>query len=181
MLGEDSGKRLLLTVDNAILAPTSSGYHLAKRGGDPRLLVVLGTRRGANAGHRGPTQRSVVLGEDGAERTSWGPAREAARAAAQGPSSAGQQEVRGQDPSAPEGGGMLVEAHVEDALARIMAAASPPAAGQMEGEGEGQERRQRTGATGEEDDGLQITGARRAHEVERGVQPRRVASEPPSK
>ena len=124
MLGEDGEKRLSLTVDNAILASTSSGYALANRGGDPRQLVVWGRRRGANAGHQGPTQRAVVLSEDGAEHTSAGPARGAARAAAEGPSSEGQQEVRGQDPSAPEGGGMDVEAHVVVALARIMAAAS---------------------------------------------------------
>ena len=62
VLGEDGAKRLSLTVDNATLATTSSGYHLTNRGGDPRLLVLLGTRRSADAGHWEPAQRAVAVG-----------------------------------------------------------------------------------------------------------------------
>ena len=44
----------------------------------------------------------------------------------------------------------------------------PPAAAQLEGEGQSQERHQRTEGTGsEEDDGLEYTDAQDAHEVER--------------
>ena len=54
------------------------------------------------------------------------------------------------------------------ALARIMAAASdrPPGAAEKEGEGKSQERSQQMEGTGnEEDDPLELTGAREAHDV----------------
>ena len=66
--------------------------------------------------------------------------------------------------------GLDNKSQVEAALARILAAASgpPPAAAELEWEDQSQERRQRMEGTGsEEDDGLEITGAREAHEVKR--------------
>ena len=60
---------------------------------------------------------------------------------------------------------------MEAALARIMAAARdvPPAAAQMEGEGKSQESgRRMEGTSGEGDDGLEITGAREAHDIVHG-------------
>ena len=66
---------------------------------------------------------------------------------------------------------MDMEAHVGAALARVLAAANdpPPAATGLEGEEQGQERLQRAEGPGsEENDGVEITGARAAHEVRRG-------------
>ena len=57
VFGGDHANRLSLTVDNAVPAPTSSGYHLANPGGDPRLLVVSGTRRGG--GRKAPGIRAA--------------------------------------------------------------------------------------------------------------------------
>ena len=56
VFGEDGTNCLSLNVDIAVLAPTSSGYRLVNRGGDPRLLLVVGTRREADMGHREPEQ-----------------------------------------------------------------------------------------------------------------------------
>ena len=42
-------ERLSLAVDNAVLTPTSSRYHPANRGRNPRLVVVVGMRRDADA------------------------------------------------------------------------------------------------------------------------------------
>ena len=126
VFGEDGANRLSLTDGNAVLAPTTSGYHLANQGGDPQLLVVVGTRREADARHREPARRAVAVGGDSAAGTSAGPARKTAGVAADGSSSEGQWEQQGRDPSAPEGGGVDVQA-----LARIMAAAGPPTAEAM--------------------------------------------------
>ena len=125
-------------------------------------------RREADEGHRETAQRAIAVGEDRAAGTSAGPAREDARHAAEGPSSEGQREEQGQDPSAPEGSGMDMEAHSEAALAKIMAATSPPNAEAIEEDGKGQERSRRVEEPGEEEEGLEITGAQEAHEVERG-------------
>ena len=56
---------------------------------------------------------------------------------------------------------------MEAALSRIMAAASPPTAEGMEKDDHSRERRHKVGEADEEDEGLEITGARGAHEVER--------------
>ena len=171
VLGVEGADRLLLIVDNAVLAPTSNRYHLANRGRHPRLLVVVGTHCGADAGHQKPVQRVVAVGEDEAGGTLGSMVQGAAEAAAEGACPARQPEAPGPDLSAPAGDAVDVEALVEAALTRIMAAASdrPPAAAEIEGEGKSQERHQQMEGTGsEEDDGLEITGAREAHEVERG-------------
>ena len=60
---------------------------------------------------------------------------------------------------------MDVKAHVEAALARIMAAASSPTAEAMEEDVQSGER-SKVGEADEEDEGLEIVGVREAHEVE---------------
>ena len=64
VLGEDGTDRMLLDADSAVLVPTSSSYRLESRGGDPRLLVVVGTRQEAGVGHQGPGPCVVVVGAD---------------------------------------------------------------------------------------------------------------------
>ena len=125
-------------------------------------------RREADARHREPAQRGVAVDRDAAAGTSAPPVRETGRVAAQGSSSEGKREEHGWDPGALEGGGMDVEAHVEAALARIMAPASPPTVQAVEEDSKGQERSGRVEEAGEEDEGLEVTGAREAHELERG-------------
>ena len=44
VFGEHGTDRLLLADDSAVLVPTSSSHRLESRGGDPRLLMVVGTR-----------------------------------------------------------------------------------------------------------------------------------------
>ena len=58
VFGEDGANRLSLIDGNTVLAPTTSGYHLVNRGGDTQLVVVV-TRREADAGRREPAQRAV--------------------------------------------------------------------------------------------------------------------------
>ena len=158
--GADGEERLSPAVGNAVLAPTSISYHLANRGGDPRLLVVVGTRKDAGTGEREPEQHGVVVEGDTAGGTSGGGAQGAAEAATEEKPGAALPEATGQDPSGLEerqGGELDVEAHVGAALARILAAAGdpPPAAGGLEGEERGQEGVQRAeGIGGEEDDGV---------------------------
>ena len=63
---------------------------------------------------------------------------------------------------------MDMEAHVEAAPARIMAAAGPPIAEAMEVESKSRGHSIRVEEAGEENEGLEIIGAQKAHEVERG-------------
>ena len=53
VFGENGTDRLLLAVNSAVLVPTSSRYRLVSRGGDPKLLVVVGSRRESGTGARG--------------------------------------------------------------------------------------------------------------------------------
>ena len=50
--------RLLLDGDRVVLVPTSSRYRLESRGGDLKLLVVVGTRSTRAPPPRGPNTRS---------------------------------------------------------------------------------------------------------------------------
>ena len=72
--GADGQQRWSLPVGNAVLAPTSITYHLENRGGDPRLLVVVGTRLDASTGEREPEQHGVAVEGETAGGTSGGPA-----------------------------------------------------------------------------------------------------------
>ena len=55
--------RLLLTGDGVVLVPTSSSYRLESRGGDLKLLVVLGTRLDESAAPQG-SEHAVPVGSD---------------------------------------------------------------------------------------------------------------------
>ena len=55
--------RLLLASDGVVLVPTSSRYRLEGRGGDLKLLVVVGTRLDASAALQG-SEHAVPVGGD---------------------------------------------------------------------------------------------------------------------
>ena len=55
--------RLLLTGDGVVLVPTSSSYRLECRGGDLKLLVVVGTRLNESAAPQG-SEHAVPVGSD---------------------------------------------------------------------------------------------------------------------
>ena len=59
VLGEHRTDRLLLADNGAVLVPSSSSYRLESRGGDSRLMVLVGTRQDSGAGHRGPEPHAV--------------------------------------------------------------------------------------------------------------------------
>ena len=121
VFGENGTDRLLLTVDSTLLVPTTSSYRLESRGGDPRLLVVVGSRQASGTGHRGPEPRAVPVGEDEAAGH--------VRGVAEDETSAAEEQEQGPDPGPSEAAEEVdVKAHVEEALARIMAAAGPPPA-----------------------------------------------------
>ena len=117
VFGEHGTDRLLLADDSAVLVPTSSSYRLESRGGDPRLLVVVGTRQDSGACHRGPESHTVPVGGDEAAGHEGDVAGEEPPAEEE------------QDQGPPEVAKEVdVKAHVEVALARMMAAAGPPPA-----------------------------------------------------
>ena len=53
--------RLLLTGDGAVLVPTTSSYRLESRGGDLKLLVVVGTRLDGSAAPKG-SEHAIPVG-----------------------------------------------------------------------------------------------------------------------
>ena len=159
VFGENSTDRLLLAVDIAVLVPTSSSYRLESRGADPRLLVVVGSRQDSGTGHRGPEQRAVPVGEDEAASPGSDIAEDEWPAA--------EEQEKGLDPGPSEAAEEVdVKAHVEEALARIMAAASPPPATEALKEENQRRESSRAREAMEKDEGLEIVGANEAHEVE---------------
>ena len=62
--GADDEVRLELAATIAVLAPTSSSYHMATRGGAPWLLVVVGMRRDACSGEEVPEERAILTQGD---------------------------------------------------------------------------------------------------------------------
>ena len=159
VFGENGTHRLLLAVDSAVLVPTSSSYHLESRGGDPRLLVVVGSRQASGSGHRGPEPRAVPSGDDQAAGHESDVAEDEWPAA--------EEQEQGPDPGPSEVAKQVdVEAHVEEALARIMAAAGPPPATEAMEEEDQRRESSRAWEAMEEDEGLEIVGAKEAHEVE---------------
>ena len=65
--------RLRLAGDGVVLVPTSSSYRLESRGGDLKLLVVVGTRLGESAAPQGSEHVVPVGGDEQAVRvTRWG-------------------------------------------------------------------------------------------------------------
>ena len=107
--------RLLLTGDGAVLIPTSSSYRLGSRGGDLKLLVVVGTRLDESAAPQG-SEHAVPIGSD----------EEAGRDG----NEVGQEQPTGeeQQQEQPEVAGeeVDVQAIVAAALAKFTDAASPP-------------------------------------------------------
>ena len=156
VFGEDGTNRLSLAVDSAVLVPPSSSYRPVERDGDPRLLVVVGTRQGADTGHQGPERCAVEVAQDVAAGASAGHEAGTTGDDTEGPTMEGGQEERGRDPGPCEGVEVDVAAHVEVALATIMA---------MEEDDESPER-STVGEADEEDAGFEILGAREAHEVQ---------------
>ena len=107
--------RLLLTGDGAVLVPTSSSYRLESRGGDLKLLVVVGTRLDESAAPQGSEHAVPVGGDEEASR--------------------GGDEVRQEQPTGEEqqqdqlevaGEEVDVQAIVAAALAKFTDAAGPP-------------------------------------------------------
>ena len=155
MFGENGTDRLLLAVDNAVLVPTSSSYRLESRGGDPRLLVVVGSRQDSGTGHREPEPRAVQVGEDEAEGHGSDVAEDEWPAA--------EEQEQGPDPGPSEAAEEVdVKAHVEEALARIMAATGPPPATEALEEEDQRRESSRARDAMEEDEGLEIVGAKEA-------------------
>ena len=168
VFGEDGKNRPSLAVDSAVLIATSSGYRLVNRRGDPRLPVVVDTRLEVNTRHREPERCAIAVEKDRAAGTTAGHECEVAGDVAEEPTTEGQQREESPHPR-PSGGDQVdVKARVEAAIARIMAAASPPTAEGMEEGDQSRERRRKVGEADEEDEGLEITGAREAHNVKRG-------------
>ena len=60
--------RLLLAGDGVVLVPTSSSYRLESRGGDLKLLVVVGTRLDASAAPQGSEHAVPVRGDEETSR-----------------------------------------------------------------------------------------------------------------
>ena len=107
--------RLLLTGDGAVLVPTSSSYRLESRGGDLKLLVVVGTRLDESAAPQG-SEHAVPVGDD--------------EEAGRGGDEVGQEQPRGeeQQQDQPEVAGeeVDVQAIVAAALAKFTDEAGPP-------------------------------------------------------
>ena len=101
VFGEDGTNRLSLAVDNAVLIPTSRGYRLVNRGGDPRLLVVVGTHQEVNTRHREPEHCAVAVQEDRAAGMSAGHECEAARNLLRSPQRGSNREKRVQTHACP--------------------------------------------------------------------------------
>ena len=107
--------RLLLSWDGAILVPTSTSYRLESRGGDLKLLVVVGTRLDESAAPQGSEHAVLVGGDEEAGR--------------------GGDEVRQEQPTGEEqqqdqpevaGKEVHLQAIVAAALAKFTDAAGPP-------------------------------------------------------
>ena len=107
--------RLLLTGDGAFLVPTTSSYRLESRGGDLKLLVVVGKRLDESAAPQGSEHAVPVGGDEEAGR---------------GGDEVGHEQPTGeeQQQDQPEVAGeeVDVQAIVAAALARITGAAGPP-------------------------------------------------------
>ena len=163
--------RLLLTGDGAVLVPTTSSYRLESRGGDLKLLVVVGTRLDGSAAPQG-SEHAIPVGGDG----------EAGR----GGDGVGQEQPAGeeQQQDQPEVAGeeVDVQALVAAALAGITDAAGPPPTTEaleeedqrrrgedaqvaMEQDEEPEFKGEEAQGAGEQDEEVVIVGAKEAREV----------------
>ena len=165
------GDRLLLTGDGAVLVPTSSSYRIESRGGDLKLLVVVGTRLDESAAPQGSEHAIPVGGDEEAGR---------------GGDEVGQEQPTGeeQQQDQPEVAGeeVDVQAMVPAALAKFTDAARPPPTAEalekedqrrrseeaqvaMERDEEPEFKGEEAQSAGEEDEELVIVGAKEAREV----------------
>ena len=163
--------RLLLTRDGAVLVPTTSSYRLESRGGDLKLLVVVGTRLDGSAAPRG-SEHAIPGGAD--------------EEAGRGGDGVGQEqpteEEQQQDQPEVAGEEVDVQAIVAAALARITGAAGPPPTTEameeedqrrwgeeaqvaMEQDEEPEFKGEEAQGAGEQDEELVMVGAKEAREV----------------
>ena len=157
---EDGTDRLLLAVDGAVLVPTSSSYRLVSRAGNPRLLVVVGTRREAGTGPQGPEPCAVAVGGGEAAGASTTHEVETAGGYTEGAAAEERQKEQGPDPGPSEVDEEVdVKAQVEAALARIMAAAGAPLATEAMQEDDQRRECSKVREAMEGEDGLEIVGA----------------------
>ena len=146
--------RLLLTGDGVVLVPTSSSYRLESRGGDLKLLVVVGTRLDESAAPQGsehavPVGGDEEAGRDGDEVGQGQPTGEEQQH--------DQPEVAGEE--------VDVQAIVAAALARFTDAVSPPPTTEALEEEDQRRRSEEAQSAMERDEELEIVGAKEAREV----------------
>ena len=137
-----------------VLVPTSSSYRLESRGGDLKLLVVVGTRLDESAAPQG-SEHAVPVGggeEAGREGDEVGQEQPTGEEQQQG-----QPEVAGEE--------VDVQAIVAAALARFTAAASPPPTTESLEEEDQRRRSEEAQVAMERDEEPQFVGAREAREV----------------
>ena len=146
--------RLLLTRDGVVLIPTSGSYRLEGRGGDLKLLVVVGTRLDESAAPQG-SEHAVPVGSD----------EEAGRDGDE----VGQEQPTGeeQQQDQPEVAGeeVDVQANVAAALARFTDAPGPPPTTEALEEEDQRRRSEEAQSAVEQDEELEIVGAKEAREV----------------
>ena len=146
--------RLLLTGHGVVLVPTSSSYRLEGRGGDLKLLVVVGTRLDTGAAPQGsehavPVGADEQAGRDGDEVGQEQPTRE----------------EQHQDHPEVAGKEVDVQALVAAALARFTAAASRPPTMEALEEEEQRRRSDEAQSAMEQDKEPKIVGAKEAREM----------------
>ena len=146
--------RLLLTGDGVVLVTTSSSYRLESRGGGLKLLVVMGTRLDESATPQG-SEHAVPLGSD--EETG----RDGDEVGREQPTGEEQQ----QDQQEVAGKEVAVQAIVAAALARFAAAASTPPTTEALEEEDQRRRCDEAQSAVEQDEELEILGAKEAREV----------------
>ena len=149
---------LLLNGDRVVLVPTSSSYRLESRGGDLKLLVVVGSRLDESAAPQG-SEHAVPLGSD----------EEAGRDGDE----VGQEQPTGEEQQQghPEVAGeeVDVQAIVAAALTRFTAAASPPPTTEALEEEDQRRRTEEARVAMEQDEEPEFMGTR---EAQREVGPR---------
>ena len=146
--------RLQLAGDGVVLVPTSSTYRLESRGGDLKLLVVVGTRLDESAAppgseHAVPVGSDEEAGRDGDEVGQEQPTGEEQQQ--------GQPEVAGEE--------VDVQAIVEASLTRFTAAASPPLTTEALEEEDQRWRSEEAQVAMERDEEPEYIGEKEAREV----------------
>ena len=151
MFGAD---RLLLTGDGVVLVPTSSSYRLESRGGDLKLLVVVGTRLDESTAPQGSENAVPVRSDQEAGRDCDEVGQEQPTA-----------EEQQQDQPQVAGEEVDVQAIFTAALARFTDAASPPLTTEALEEEDQRRRSEEAQSAVEQDEELEIVLAKEAREV----------------